>query len=144
MTTLNIGIASAADYKARTMAIARGELEPSGSAPKVWFTSIESLAKVLSDRNRALLVLIADEKPESLQALGPAHRAGQVQPVAHLEDDGGLWLRSHGEASEPGAGPACHLRRYPARSALAVAGRLIAPRCAGKTDRLQSSSTHKP
>lgn len=52
MTTLKIGIASAAEYKARTMAIARGELKPSPKSPKVWFTSIESMAKVLSDRNR--------------------------------------------------------------------------------------------
>jgi predicted transcriptional regulator len=69
MTTLKIGIASAADYKARTMAIARGELKPTAQSPKVWFTSIESVAKVLSDRNRELLSLIAEEKPESLQEL---------------------------------------------------------------------------
>ena len=69
MTTLKIGIASAADYKARTMAIARGELKPTAQAPKVWFTSIESVAKILSDRNRELLTVIAEEKPESLQAL---------------------------------------------------------------------------
>lgn len=69
MTTLNIGIASAADYKARTMAIARGELKPTAQASKVWFTSIESVAKILSDRNRELLTVIAEEKPESLQAL---------------------------------------------------------------------------
>ena len=69
MTTLKIGIASAADYKARTLAIARGELKPTAQSPKVWFTSIESVAKVLSDRNRELLAVIADEKPESMQAL---------------------------------------------------------------------------
>lgn len=69
MTTLKIGIVSAADYKARTMAIARGELKPTAQSPKVWFTSIESVAKVLSDRNRELLSVIAEEKPESLQEL---------------------------------------------------------------------------
>ena len=69
MTKLKIGIASAADYKARTMAIARGELKPTAQSPKVWFTSIESVAKVLSDRNRELLSVIAEEKPESLQEL---------------------------------------------------------------------------
>ena len=45
MTTLIIGIASVADYKARTLAIARGELKASTQGPKVWFTSIESVAK---------------------------------------------------------------------------------------------------
>jgi predicted transcriptional regulator len=69
MTILNIGIASAEAYKARTMAIARGELKPSPQSPKVWFTSIDSVAKVLSDRNRDLLAVIAAEKPNSLQAL---------------------------------------------------------------------------
>ena len=69
MTTLKIGIASAEDYKARTMAIARGELKPAAQSPKVWFTSIESVAKVLSERNRELLAVIAQERPNSLQAL---------------------------------------------------------------------------
>lgn len=69
MTIVNIGIASAEDYKARTMAIARGELKPTARSPKIWFTSIDSFAKVLSDRNRDLLAVIAAEKPNSLQAL---------------------------------------------------------------------------
>jgi predicted transcriptional regulator len=77
MTTLKIGIASAADYKARTMAIARGELKPTAQSPKVWFTSIESVAKVLSDRNRELLSVIAEEKPESLQEL--VERTGRAK-----------------------------------------------------------------
>ena len=34
MTTLKIGIASPADYKARTMAIARGELKQSAQAAR--------------------------------------------------------------------------------------------------------------
>ena len=62
MTTLKIGIASPADYKARTMAIARGELKQSAQGPKVWFTSIESLAKVLSDR---IVVLIGADPGQS-------------------------------------------------------------------------------
>jgi predicted transcriptional regulator len=77
MTTLKIGIASPAEYKARTMAIARGELKLSPRSPKVWFTSIESVAKVLSDRNRELLAVIAEDRPESLQAL--AERTGRAK-----------------------------------------------------------------
>ena len=69
MKTLRVGIASYDECKKRTMAIARGELKPSASDPKVWFTSIESLAKVLSDRNRELLALIAETKPQSMQEL---------------------------------------------------------------------------
>lgn len=77
MTTLRIGIASPAEYRARTMAIARGEVKPKAGEPKVWFTSIESVAKVLSDRNRELLAVIAAEQPDSLQAL--AERTGRAK-----------------------------------------------------------------
>ena len=69
MKTLKIGIAGYDQMKARTMAIARGEHKPAKGEPKVWFTSVESFAKVLSQRNRELLALIAREKPDSLTAL---------------------------------------------------------------------------
>jgi len=69
MKTLRIGIAPYADMKARTMAIARGELKPAPNDPKLWFTSIESLARVLSDKNRALLQLITAQQPTSLAEL---------------------------------------------------------------------------
>ena len=67
--TLTIGIASYEDMKVRTMAVARGELKREKGAPTVWFTSLESLAKVLSAKNQALLELIAEEKPGSLAEL---------------------------------------------------------------------------
>ena len=51
------------------MAIARGEHKPARDEPTVWFTSIESFAKVLSGRNRMLLEMIAREKPGSLTEL---------------------------------------------------------------------------
>lgn len=69
MKTLKIGIASYEDMKARTLAIARGELRPKAGDPKVWFTSPESFARVLSNRNRALLAQIADTQPSSLHEL---------------------------------------------------------------------------
>ena len=69
MTTLKVGIASYEEMKARTLAIACGELRPADNEPKVWFTSPESFAKVLSNRNRALLAQIAELHPASLQEL---------------------------------------------------------------------------
>lgn len=72
MTTLNVGIASYEEMRARTLAIARGELKPSPSDPRVWFTSTESFAKVLSEANRALLGLIATRHPGSLDQLAKA------------------------------------------------------------------------
>jgi predicted transcriptional regulator len=72
---LKVGIASAESMVARTMAIAKGELKPAPDDPKVWFTSPESFAKVLSNRNRALLAVIAETHPESIQDL--ATRTGR-------------------------------------------------------------------
>ena len=69
MKTLITGVAGFERMKSRTMAIARGEHKPAKSEPTVWFTSVESFARVLSKRNRELLALIAQEKPDSLTEL---------------------------------------------------------------------------
>src|ERR1700738_945520 len=69
MTTLKVGIASYEEMKARTMAVARGERRVAPNEPKVWFTSTESFAKVLSAGNRALLETIAEKAPNSLDEL---------------------------------------------------------------------------
>ena len=69
MNTLHIGIATYEEMKARTLAIARGELKPQQGEPTVWFTSVESVAKILSRRNQELLDLISKQKPESLAQL---------------------------------------------------------------------------
>jgi len=63
MTTLKVGIASYEQMKARTLAIARGKQRARRYDPKIWFTSMESFAKVLSERNRALLALFAEKQP---------------------------------------------------------------------------------
>ncbi len=69
MNRLKIGIASRDTFKQRTLAIARGEFKPRGDEPKVWFESIESLAQILSNQNRALLKLIYEKHPQSLAEL---------------------------------------------------------------------------
>jgi predicted transcriptional regulator len=53
----------------RTIAIARGEYAPSADEPKVWFTSMESLAQVLSSKNTLLLEMIRRAQPTSLKVL---------------------------------------------------------------------------
>ena len=69
MKTLRVGIASYEQMKARTLEIARAKYKPAADEPKVWFRSAESFARVLSDRNRALLGIIAESAPESLARL---------------------------------------------------------------------------
>lgn len=69
MNKVVIGIVSQDAIRARVRAIARGEHKPAPDEPKIWFTSMRSLAEVLSDDNRALLRLIHEEKPESVSRL---------------------------------------------------------------------------
>lgn len=69
MKAIRIGILPQEAIRARMLAIARGELKPRPSDPKVWFTSMRSLAEVLSDENRALLRVIHETHPESISSL---------------------------------------------------------------------------
>ena len=69
MKKLVIGSASQDTIRARARAIARGEHRPAPGEPHIWFTSMRSLAEVLSDDNRSLLRIIREQKPESLQRL---------------------------------------------------------------------------
>lgn len=69
MTTLIVGIASYEEMKARTMAVVRGEHRAAPDEPKVWFTSTESFAKVLSAGNRELLRVIGEKAPGSVDEL---------------------------------------------------------------------------
>ena len=64
MKTMKVGIASMEEFKARTMAIARGELHPAPDDPKIWFPSTESFARVLTAKNRDLLMTISKTHPD--------------------------------------------------------------------------------
>ena len=90
MKILRIGIAPYEKMKARTMAIARGELKPGPNEPKLWFTSIDSLARVLSDKNRLLLDLIIEQQPKSIADLENSIRPCQIQSITHAEKHGSL------------------------------------------------------
>jgi len=69
MKTIVIGIMPQAQIRARILAIARGDYKPKATEPKIWFTSMRSLAEVLSDDNRALLKVIKEAKPQSITSL---------------------------------------------------------------------------
>jgi predicted transcriptional regulator len=69
MKKLIVGIASYDEMKARSLAIARGEYSPKRGEPKVWFTSLESFAKVLSKRNVELLQIITEHQPVGYKEL---------------------------------------------------------------------------
>jgi predicted transcriptional regulator len=64
-----IGIMPQDKIRERIYAIAKGEYKPKSNEPKIWFTSMKSLAEVLSDDNRALLHVIKESQPESITSL---------------------------------------------------------------------------
>ncbi len=66
---IKIGVMSQKEIRERTLAIARGDYKPKSDEPKIWFTSIRSLAEVLSDENQTLLKVITEKKPHSLREL---------------------------------------------------------------------------
>lgn len=66
---LRVGIASYDEIKKRTLLIAQGKYKPAKNEPKVWFSSIESMAQVLSTRNTLLLEIIDKTKPDSVTQL---------------------------------------------------------------------------
>jgi predicted transcriptional regulator len=69
MKTIVVGILPQEKIRERVLAIARGDYTPKATEPKIWFTSMRSLAEVLSDDNRALLKVIQEAKPQSISSL---------------------------------------------------------------------------
>jgi len=104
MTTLKVGIADYEEMKARTMRIARGEEKPAPGDPKVWFTSTESFAKVLSAGNRELLRIIAEKAPASLEELAEiTGRAGSnlSRTLKTMESYGLIRMEKEGRKLAP-------------------------------------------
>jgi predicted transcriptional regulator len=89
MKPIVIGILPQARIRERLLAIARGTLKPRPSDPRIWFTSMRSLAEVLSDENRALLRLIREAEPDSLTSLAelsgrrPSNLSRTLNTMAH-------------------------------------------------------------
>lgn len=78
MVTLKAGIADDQELKDRSLRIARGEERPAAGEPKVWFSSTESFARILTSGNRELLHVIAEHEPKSLEEL--AELTGKAMP----------------------------------------------------------------
>ena len=69
MNPVKIGVMPQKRMRAYTKAIVNGAYHPPKNAPKIWFTSIRSLAQVLSDENQALLKIIFENNPDSMKKL---------------------------------------------------------------------------
>jgi predicted transcriptional regulator len=66
---VKVGIMPLDKFKERTIAIAKGEYKPKWAEPKIWLSSMKSLANVLSEKNQKLLRLIIDVQPQSVSEL---------------------------------------------------------------------------
>ena len=66
---VRIGIMPQEKIRERMLEIATGNYKPTSNEPKIWFTSMRSLAEVLSDDNRVLLHIIKDTNPNSIKEL---------------------------------------------------------------------------
>ena len=91
----------------------------SANEPKVWFTSTESFAKVLSAGNRELLRVIAEKAPGSLDELARITGKAKSNLSRTLQDDGRLrpgpprtrraWPHhAQSDARPRGTGPTTH------------------------------------
>jgi predicted transcriptional regulator len=68
MKVLRIGIASVDEFKARTIAVAKGERKVRAGEPKLWFSSAQSIGKLI-DQNWSLLQEIRRHPPQSMTEL---------------------------------------------------------------------------
>jgi len=71
---LRIGVSSADHFKARTVAIVQGRRKTRAGEPKLWFSSAQSIGKLI-DQNWALLQEIRQHPPSSMTEL--ATRTGR-------------------------------------------------------------------
>lgn len=104
MKVIKIGIASQQQMRQRVLMVARGQLRVQPSDPKIWFTSMRSLAQVLSDENRALLNVIRESKPISISEL--AELTGRKQgnlsrTLKTMSNYGIVKMHKHARALRP-------------------------------------------
>ena len=65
MKIIKIGIAPQEKIRERALAIAWGDIQPISSDPKIWFTSVDSLSRVVRDENRVLWDVVCSTLPPS-------------------------------------------------------------------------------
>ncbi len=111
MKVLKIGIAPQEKIRERVLAIARGEIKPKPSDPKIWFTSMRSLSQVLSEENRALLDVIRTARPASISELADitGRKQGNLSRTLKTMSRYGLVKMERNDRS---VRPIAHAERY--------------------------------
>lgn len=77
MTVIKIGILSVEDQRKRAMEIASGKRKRDTDDPKIYFPSMAAAGRILSDENMALLKVIREQHPQSVDDL--AQKVGKPQ-----------------------------------------------------------------
>ena len=106
MKQMRFGIASVAEQRTRSLAIAAGTRQRGSEEPNVWFPSVSALARVLSDENMALLKVIREQRPASMDALAKVvgKQSPNVSRSLHMMEQYGLVrLVKHGRTVVPEA-----------------------------------------
>ena len=67
--TIEVGIMPREQFQRRLLDIAAGSTKPRHDDPKIWFSSINSMAQVLNENNIRLLNLIRERQPKSIREL---------------------------------------------------------------------------
>lgn len=102
MKTILIGIAGYNETKKRTTAIAQGKYKPKKGEPKIWFSSIESLAQLLSTKNKLLLEMIRENEPASIKELAEMtgrERGSLSRTLKIMQNYGLVELKSSGKGN---------------------------------------------
>lgn len=103
---LKFGIAAVPEQRARTLAIAAGTRKRVANEPNVWFPSVAAMARVLSDENMAILKVIREHQPESMDALAKSigkHAPNVSRSLRIMAEYGLVELVKHGRTVIPRA-----------------------------------------
>lgn len=82
---LRIGIAPTTQVHRRMLDIAKGSRTQQPDEPRVWFTSWEALARVLSKQNMLLIEMIRECEPESVTELAKSVRRAKTNVLRSLK-----------------------------------------------------------
>jgi len=92
MKAIVIGILPPEKILERVLSIARGEHKSKPGRPRIWFTSMRSLAEVLSDANRALLQVKETTNSQFIKSLAEATAlcAGRCSRIPSIHVQAGI------------------------------------------------------
>ncbi|MCG3744969.1 transcriptional regulator [Vibrio cincinnatiensis] len=99
-----IGIVSEDTIRKYMINVVTGSVQSSEDIPKLWFTSLDEVSKVLSRKNIELMLLIAKEQPHNLTELANISKIDICElsnTINVLSSKGFVRIEKQGTASRP-------------------------------------------